>query len=321
MGIYHFSPVGLLPGAVTSALAYLKRHPELKPKHGKDEGDIIQSVIIFASHDVREGTETLQHDCIYNRYGSDNGIRPYNKGTGILEAILDFIKKEFGTIAVYCSALNPNDYGACFESIAKATLKFAPPDHVGKNIWANLTGGTNVMNAALFQVASLSGLISQLYYTFVPYAEDRKYLQPRHLDYRFQWNKIPLFKTSFDDIYHLLLKMLYYLPDGWYLDEEILARLRQKAWENLPQVQAESIGKMDIQIFRREYLNKMDGWELERQLRPDGSQSNSVRISENGRKLLGQIESPLFQALVQRGKGAEADISEILDDFELEQLL
>ena len=65
MGIIHFAPLGASPGAVTSALSYLKTHPEWK---GKYPGEMVQDVIIFCSYDIDEGARPAD-DYIWNSYG------------------------------------------------------------------------------------------------------------------------------------------------------------------------------------------------------------------------------------------------------------
>lgn len=321
MGIYHFAPVGLSPGAITCALAYLKQNK------GRFvvRGDIIESIVIFTSPEVRDGKAKVQ-ECFYNNYMSRT-IQRTRKMANILDIIVDFIKGEIAEImpekgTVYCCTVDPNDYDSCFEAIAKLSLYFSPPDATGKNIWANLTGGTNVLNAALSQVAYLSGLISRIYYTFVPYEEDRKYLQPVKDDpERFRWDEIPVVKTSCDNIYRALLQGISEWGEEWYLDKELLSRLKQTSWSYFRQEDVETINKMDIQIFRQQWLNKLDGRELERQKLPDGSPGQAIRLSDAGRRLLGRINSPLFQALVERGKGiARGDTVILTQDMELEKL-
>lgn len=321
MGIYHFSPVGVNPGAVTCALAYLKQNK----KSFVVRGDVIESVILFASQDVREGS-TKVRECVYNDYMS-LAARKTHKMANILDVIVEFIRSEIADImsekgTVYCCVVDPNDYDSCFEIIAKAALHFSPPGHTGKNIWANLTGGTNVLNASLLQVAFLSGLISRIYYTFLPREYDRKYLQPVKNDPdRFRWDEIPFTKTTFDNVYQALLQELKDLGEEWCLDEHLLGRLRQASWKYLRPEDLETINAMDIQIFRQEWLNKLDGRELERQVLPDGSSGHYVRLSNAGNRLLGRIESPLFQALVQRGKGIEVEnVKDLIQGLEIEEL-
>ncbi len=323
MGVYHFTPVGLSPGAVTAALAYIKQNPKVFTTRGS----AIDSLVIFTSPEIRRGEERLSDDCIYNRYNGKEIIKEWKKNSAsILEVIIHFIKQEIAPILpdkgkVYVCPLNPDDYDNCFETVTKASLYFSSPGHTGKHIWANLTGGTNVMNAALLQVSFLSGLIGRLYYTFVPYAEDRKYLQSRDIErHRFKWDDIPRVKTNIDDIYHLLLKMLSQMSEGWYLDEELLSRFKQLAYQHLSTESADRVNQMDIQIFRQEYLNKMDGVELQRQVLPDQSQGREIRLSESGKQLVKWFNSDLFKALVQRGKGEEVETAALLGDFKPEEL-
>ncbi|MEW6418835.1 MAG: hypothetical protein AB1480_12060 [Nitrospirota bacterium] len=321
MGIYHFSPVGINPGAVTCALAYLKQNKDSFIARG----DVIESIILFASSDVREGS-TKTRECIYNDYMSMTA-RKTLKMVNILNVITEFIISEIADImpkkgTVYCCVVDPNDYDSCFEVIAKAALHFSPPGDTGKNIWANLTGGTNVLNASLLQVAFLSGLISRIYYTFLPREDDRKYLQPVKNDSeRFRWDEVPFIKTSFDNVYQALLQELKDLSEEWCLDENLLGCLRQASWKYLRPEDLKTINTMDIQIFRQEWLNKLDGRELERQVLPDGSLGRYIRLSGAGKRLLGRIESPLFQALVQRGKGITVEnTTDLIQGLEIEEL-
>lgn len=306
---------------MTSALAYLK--------HNKDSfairGQVIESIILFPSSDVREG-RTKARECVFNEYMSLTARRTLRMAN-VLDMILEFIKSEISDVipkkgTVYSCVVDPDDYDSCFQVIAKATLHFSGPSHTGKNIWANLTGGTNVLNAALLQVAFLSGLISRIYYTFIPREDDRKYLQPVKGDpERFRWDEVPFIKTSFDNVYQALLQELKGLGEEWYFDEDLLGRLKQGSWEYLRPEDMQTIDRMDIQTFRQEWLNKLDGRELERQILPDGSQGNMVRLSHAGRRLLERINSPLFQALVQRGREIELEnIHEVVGGLEIEEL-
>ena len=313
--------MGVNPGAVTCALAYLKQNKE----RFVNRGDVIESVILFASQDVREGSIKVR-ECVYNNYMSLHA-RKTKKMANILDVIVEFIKSEIADVmsdkgTIYCCVVNPNDYDSCFEIIAKAALHFSPPGHTGKNIWANLTGGTNVLNASLLQVAFLSGLISRIYYTFVPREEDRKYLQPVKDDpERFQWDEIPFIKTNYDNIYQALLQELKITGEEWYLDEHLLGRLKEVSWKYLHPYELETINKMDLQIFRQEWLNKLDGRELERQVLPDGSLGRYIRLSDAGKRLLARIESPLFQALVQRGKGIEVEnVKDLIQGLDIKEL-
>jgi hypothetical protein len=217
--------------------------------------------------------------------------------------------------------VDPNNYEAGFETVARAALHFAPPESTGRNIWANLTGGTNVMNAALFQVAVLSGLISRLYYTFVAERRYVNYLQPPTTDSaRFCWDEVPLFKTAVDEVYRAVLEELQEMNGAWCDGKELLTRLKSRAWGHLGQVQAQGIAAMEFQTFCQEFLNKLDGRELERRKLPDNTKMPEVRLSPRGKRLLEQLESPLYQALIQRGQGKKVEAADLTADLELEEL-
>lgn len=293
MGVYHFATVGRWPGAVTTALAHLKHH--------KDEfisrGSVIDSVVLFTTPEIAGGTLKTP-EVVFNGYQSLKSAPTKLENVNAVDVIVDFVKREIAEVMsddskVYCCILEDHgDYQACFETVARAALYFSPPDRTGKNIWANLTGGTNVMNAALHQIASLSGLISKLYYVFLAEESQQKYLQPISADpLRFRWEEIPLIKTAIDPVYDKLLSVLGELKDGWYLDEEIFSRLKSSMWAD------ELVASMSLETFRKEYLNKMDGRHLKRQ----SQESRAVKLSDEGREWLRLLQSPLYRTLIQRG--------------------
>lgn len=298
MGVYHFAAVGRWPGAVTTALAYLKHNKEAFITRGP----VIETIVLFTTPEIMGGTVKAS-EVIFNDYQSQTA-RKTVKSADVLDTIVEFVKTELldilppGARVVCCELDDAGKYESCFETVAKAVLKFAPPGQTGKNIWANLTGGTNVVNAALMQTASLSGLISRLYYTFLAESSEQKYLQPVSSDpLRFRWEDVPLLKTAIDPVYYQLLRVLQGLGEGWYLDEALLGKLQSAAWEKLPQELAAKVGQMDLAMFRKEYLNKLDGRELQR----ERQESHAVRLSEIGQQLLTRLQTPLYRALIERG--------------------
>lgn len=305
MGIIHFTPVGTRPGAVTSALSYLKHNQD---RFTGFKGQIIESIVIFTSPEVRNGSAPVK-ECFNNEYGSRKCPSPSWRNISVLNVIKKFIEKELvdiiptkGSLSVYI--VDHNDYDDCFEKIAKAVIKLSPPYDVGKHIWANLTGGTNILNAALLEVALLSARISRLYYTFLSDVKTYgDYLQPPSIDKTvFDWREIPFVKTDFDEDYYEVLRVLVEV-NNWCEDLECLNRLKNKG--------IESFTNMDIQTFRKDYLNRMDEREIERQ-------DNKNRLSEYGWKILNRTQSPLLKALMGRTKQDEINI--LVEDFTLEEL-
>ena len=205
MGVVHFTGLGKSPGAVTSGLAYLKH--EIGPSF--EDGAIVEAVVIFTSKEVASGKEKSS-PAEHNEYMKRAVRKTWTRGKrNAVEIVNGFLQKsEFnGNVEVYLVQIDVNDFGECFEAVAKALLRFHSPGKVGKHIWANLTGGTNVLNAALIQSAYLSGLIPKLYYTFVAnLREDGKYLQPFSLNKReFDYREIYVVPTTFDERYRYLL--------------------------------------------------------------------------------------------------------------------
>jgi hypothetical protein len=169
------------------------------------------------------------------------------------------------------------------------------------------------VNAALLEVAFLSGLISKIYYTFLSDVSIYgKYLQPpsKVKDNRiFCWDDVPFAKTDFDERYYQIPRELSKIGT-WCTDEELLKRLRND----------EYFKGVDIGRFRWEFLNKMDERELEREVRPDGSLGDQNRLSDYGQRVLQMIDDPLFKALTHRGRGLEEDVTHLSEGLELEEL-
>lgn len=290
MGIVHFTGVGTSPGAVTSPLAYLRQNRD----HFPHEGAIVESVVVFCSHDVYESNR-LTEDFIWNscgRTGAHQGWEKPRKGKNVIQVIQDFLANvkhgvpfEGGNFYVW--PVDVESYDRCFEAIAKAAIAVGHGTGQGKLVWANLTGGTNVLNAALMQVALLSGLIGRMYYAFVPNSDDRRYLLPHTPDKAsYRLDDVPLVKSAFDENYYRVLRVLRDLGREWCEVPSLLAFLKS---EDEP-----TFGAMDEEHLRKQYLLRMRGNEIEH------NPQNQVRLSAIGAELLEQMEAPLFQALFKR---------------------
>jgi hypothetical protein len=313
MGIYHLAPVGTSPGAVTSALAHLKHNKE--KLEFAVRGDIVEAVVVFPSWEVRNGQEGTPEEYILNGYGVENKQRSWKKGASVLTVIRDFLDKEFGgKVILYCCPVNAGDYDDCFDKLAKTTLKFGGAG-TGKHLWANITGGPNIVNAALLEVAFLSGLIARLYYTFLSdLRRYGRYLQPpSRRPEVFSWREIPLVKTVFDEDYYLVVQVLAEQGD-WYAAESLL--------EDMAKARPERFGraKMNFQHFKDQFLNKMDGREIARE-DLSGRGTNRDRVSEYGKQVLGRIKSSsLLQLLLNAEKREKTTINVLTEDLNVEKL-
>ncbi len=312
MGVVHFMPLGTRPGAVTAALA------DLKHKYGErtDEwGRTFEAIVLFTPREIKEGRQRqhLTEHCFFNEYGKPSCRRDYTDENAV-DIVLDFIRAEIAPMmtkrTIYWCEAFPNDYEKSFRSAAEAlTLELSKPGSKGKNLWLSLTGGTNVMNAAVMQVALLSGLISKVYYTFAPEGET-DYLQPAGDNFKFV--EVPLIKTSFDESHYALLKVLKVMEGEWIGSEDLLGFLKNDAHEYFAEVNQDRLEK--------EFLTQLDGRGLEREPLPDGQKTYRVRLTKDGEKLLAQMADPIFRALTKRGWTERGGLDEIQHSFGWESL-
>jgi hypothetical protein len=320
MGIIHLAPAGRSPGAVTAPLAYLKRLYDEQSKTGqrlpesvlpRRLGYPVEAIVLFVSDEVRRGCKgaTAYDDTIYNQYGSRSPIsgRQGICSDGVVDIISDFAGRELsdGKLALYRRVVDVNDFNACFRSIAETALALGRPDDLGKTMWANLTGGTNVLNAALLEVTFLSGLIHSLYYVFVS-EDERRFLQPLSTDYRRylsdHWRNVPVVKTTFDEHYRRLLLMLAESQQEWWSVDALFSQMCNQ-FPNL-------FGTMTPELFQKQRLRKLS-YEVELDV-----DAGRVKLTEAGYETVARIEEPLFRTLVQRGEQPQIDIQALRDALE-----
>lgn len=286
MGVVHLAGIGTSPGAVTSALAYLKEEMPVPVNR-----DIVEELILFTSPEVRNGDPPAERHK-WNTYGITHprmGWESPRQQPNVLEVVQRFLQREQilpQRGKVYVWVVDTNDFDSCFEAVAKVVVAKGDPMGTGKHLWANLTGGTNVLNAAILEAAIFSGLIARLYYTFVG-GGYRHYLQPaaKGRPDRFDFRDVTFFKVVFDERYYELLKVLADMGENWMEDDVLLSRFKCRVSQIDP--------NFNIQRLRTQYLNHMHGRELER----DGSRN---RLSKWGHKVLKLLEDDLYKALIRR---------------------
>jgi hypothetical protein len=311
MGIVHFAGLGASVGAVTSGLSYLAH------KYGERTvqfGRTIEAVVLFTSPEVKTGLKQAL-PAEHNEYLCENVKKTWPRGkTNAVEIVCEFLRRELGNTEVYVYPVDTNDFSACFETVVKATLKFHPPGTEGKHLWANITGGTNPLNAALFQTAYLSGFIVRLYYTFISSTQRYcAYLQPLSRDRaHFHFTELYVLKTVFDERYRQILEVLEEMhrtePNRWVTGEEVLGRLRSG---NFPAFQP-----IEPHSFIRNFLHVMQGRGIERRGRDD-----AVRLDGTvGPKILSVLRADHVQALLQEQVRAREHVEELSRDLVIEKV-
>ena len=323
MGIVHLAPVGRSPGAVTAPLAHLKQVYDVQQQSDKRlENSILprrlgypaEAVVLFVSEEMYRGQKYhTAYEAVYNTYGSSKASKTYQESDGVkvTDIIAEFAGRELSSekITLYVRRVDLDSFDDCFRAIAETVLALGRPDDLGKTLWANLTGGTNLLNAALLEVTFLSGLISSLYYIFA-HPDELKYLQPLSTDYRryleSHWRDIPVVKTAFDERYRQLLLFLADNP-GWWESGDLLTHLQN----HLPTL----YGPIQLELFQKQWLRKM-GRELEKELNDHGQATGRIQLSEAGYDAVARIEEDLFRTLVQRGESPLVDIQALRDKLE-----
>lgn len=289
MGIVHLMPLGESPGAVTTALAYFKhRYGEHTPEWGKT----IESVVLFTPRAILDNKRV---NSIYNDYNKI-GVKHRFEDENVVQTIIKFVEREIKAIMpdrgkIYWCEVFAEDYEQSFRSAAEAILTQLSK----KLLWLNLTGGTNIMNAALLQVASFSGLIARGYYALVdrPYLG---YLQPAG-EKNFSLYNVPLIKTAFDETHHAVLLTLKVLSGkDWIKSDDLLSFVKQD------DKYGKYFEKIELEHFEHEILRKMDGRGLKRRQLENGEKTYDIQLTDEGKKLLELVDGDLFRALTHRGE-------------------
>ncbi|MGC1378520.1 MAG: hypothetical protein WA821_19975 [Anaerolineales bacterium] len=312
MGVYHFVGLGKSPGAVTTGLSYIKHEIGDSP----DLGNVVQGVVIFTSPEIANGQEPA-YPTVYNEYMQRNVRQQWaEKKKNSLQIVAEYLKRDIGEGEFYVCELDVNDFDACFETVAKAMLKFHPPGSTGKNIWANLTGGSNILNAAIMQTAYVSGFISQIYYTFVSnLREDGQYLQPFSNDKKeFDYRRKYVVKTIFDERYQRILEELERLegeaPGYLISSADLLSRLKG--------ADIAGFTGLSLETFRRNYLNTMPG--VGRKGNRTDGQDDENFLNEDGRQVLTLLRSPWFKALVRQDETSSSPTKTLITDLKIRSL-
>lgn len=308
MGVWHFAGLGRSPGAVTAGLSYIKNEIRDTQEYGK----IVDGLVIFTSPEILNGTEKAYKPVDDNEYMTRIVRKKWTERfDNSYEIVKEFLHREFGDFEFYVCEVDVNDFSACFDAIAKALLKFHPTGAVGKHIWANLTGGTNVLNAALIQVAYFSGFIPLLYYTFVAdLKKNGKFLKPfSRSGSDFDFRKIYVFNTKFDERYQHILEELEGVED-WLTSSELLDRLKG--------AHPELFGNTSVALFKRDFLNVMLG--VKRKGSRAEGQEDFLRLGRDGEKTLGILRSPLFNTLIKREEYPESEIQKLISTLKIKRI-
>lgn len=191
MGVWHISGLGISPGALTvpttSIYLLLKAAKEGEPtacgffetsgERTQKEGTIRgfpEGFVIFTSKEVLEKKISRRSE-IKDRWFKNTG-REISVPRVAYKFISDLHEELFGEYAIpeiYYLAVDYQDFKNALPVIY--TTVNALGTKGGKELWANMVGGTNQINASILTAGALSGAISRYYYYF---EQDNDLLHP-----------------------------------------------------------------------------------------------------------------------------------------------
>lgn len=267
MGVWHISGLGISPGALTvpttsvylllkaaeegesRACEFFETSGERDQKEGTIRG-FPEGMVIFTSKEVLE-----------KKFSRRNGIKDrWFKNTGkeisvprvACKFIRDLHRELFDGYdipKIYYLAVDHRDFKRALPVIYHTVNALGTMG--GKELWANMVGGTNQINASILIAGTLSGAISRYYYYF---EQDNDLL---HLDL-----EKPKERISKGQIEQILSKW-FQLPIfdfGWGEVSNTINRLMEQHNNVLPlSVLKEELEKTGM---RRQYLAKLTGSRL-----------------------------------------------------------
>lgn len=223
----------------------------------------MQALVLFTTREVIQGDEDARCSDFDNTAGRTGGTLSW--GDRMPELLRRILARELrraasGRVGVklYWCEIERVHALVTFERVARAMHAARPPGHVGKEVWINLTGGTNIVNLALQLAAALLGGSSRLYYLLSDDPRCLRHTVPRsdlgtERD-RF-WVDIPVLRLRLDVAASAILEILeqqeHPIPD-----DELLSRLKSHA------VAGSEFWQIGLTTFRHAYLLPMSGQEL-----------------------------------------------------------
>lgn len=233
MGVWHISGLGISPGALTvptaglylllkaaengdyGACDFFRTSGERTQKKGSLRG-FPEGFAIFTSKDVLEKKINRRTE-IKDRWFKNTG-REISVPRIAYKFIRDLHREFFGDFEIpqlYYLAVNYQDFRRSLPVIY-ATVN-ALGTKGGKELWANMVGGTNQINASILTAGSLSGAISKYYYYF---EQDNDLLHPdvekpkgnilkSQIDLILsKWFQLPIFDLGWGDISNRLNELM-----------------------------------------------------------------------------------------------------------------
>jgi len=259
MGIYHLMGLGRSPGTVIGPLTYLAhrynrwnaddqrffaRSGEVRQRQVGD----VQALVLFTTPEVLSG-QVKAFSYVDN---SPGGIVTGSEKSGELmkEILRDLLRREWPSISggrkkgtIFWCKVDRRDIRTTYERVIHVVAALASVGGQGKEMWANLTGGNNVINLALELAAILSGDIARLYYVQAENEAAEKCV--RYTAEDGYWVDLPVMPLALGRLRQTIMQVLN--DNGPISLEDLYSYLRSEYWDL-------SQGLTSKETLRNEYL-------------------------------------------------------------------
>ena len=226
MGTHHLMGLGRSPGTVIGPLTYLAhrynrwnaddrrffaRSGEVRQRQaGQKVGDV-QALVLFTTPEVLSG-QVAAFGYVDNPPGKITTV-PQQTGGPMKTVLRDLLRREWPAISggrphgtIFWCEVDRRDIRTTYERVIRIVAALAGAGGQGKEMWANLTGGNNVINAALELAAMLSGEVARLYYVQAENEAAEKCVRFTAEDG--YWVDLPVMPLALGRVIHAILDIL-----------------------------------------------------------------------------------------------------------------
>jgi hypothetical protein len=283
MGVYHFMGLGRSIGAVTAPVSYLAARferdnetdraffggsGEIEQPADQKRGDV-QAFVLFTTPEVRLGMPGAGAESyVLNSPGFTKGqkIAGQTVQQALRKLLADDVRiltqasrnpkepRQRKSVELYWCDVKRDDPTLTFERVAKVLTAVKSVGGLGKEVWINLTGGSNIINSALQLAVSLLGVSARLYYILTNHTACVRHTVPTKelgtIKDTF-WVDLPIIYSTFQEQHRHLLEELAGVPEGVLSVSELCNRAQ--GWPGFGPLVGDTY-KERLQSFNRSYL-------------------------------------------------------------------
>jgi hypothetical protein len=263
MGVHHLMGLGRSPGTVIGLLTYLAhrynrwnaddrrffaRSGEVRQRRAGERVGDVQALVLFTTLEVLSG-EAKAFDYVNNPPG-EIATGPQQSGRPMKEVLRELLRREWPTISggrkkgtIFWCGVDRRDIRTTYERVIRVVAALAGVGGQGKEMWANLTGGNNVINLALELAATLSGDIARLYYVQAENEDAEKCV--RYTAEEGYWVDLPVMPLALSRLSQAIIDLL--IEFGAIALDNLYSILRNDYWDLCR-------GLTSSEVLREEYL-------------------------------------------------------------------